>query len=356
MTKGNIENSVLKGIRYLQDHQYPNGEFCCYIGQDDEMKMCITQSNIFPTSLISYSILHLRHIPEASEILDKACAFLQYQAMRGGVWNNFTILNPLFRICPPDVDNTVCASLVLQKLDKHHHPNKELILANCNETGLFYTWFTLRPKFNRMKNYWLLILREFKHPIGTFLFWKNTEATRYDVDAAVNANILYYLGLNEQTAPIVDYMLDIIAKKKENDCDSWYCNPFTIYYFFSRNYKAGIQELEPAAKTIVERILATLKNDHSIGESILDTALGVISLINCGYHSILLEKTIEYIIDQQKHSGGWHRWAVYYGGPKKRLTYGSEEMTTGFCLEALALYNLQLQEGNINHSDYLELT
>lgn len=347
MTNNNIENSIIKGIWYLQDHQYPNGEFCCYVGQDDEMKMCITQSNLFPTSLISYSILHLKHIPEAKEILDKACAFLQYQAMRGGAWNNFTVLNPLFPICPPDVDNTACASLVLQKLDKYYTPNRELILANYTETGLFYTWFTLRPKFNPTKNYWLLGLREFKHPIGTFLFWRNTEATRYDVDAAVNANILYYLGLNEQTTPIVDYMLDIIAKEKEDDCDSWYRNRFTIYYFFSRNYKAGIEKLKPAATVITERILHAFKNDHSIGESILDTALGVISLINCGYRSPLLAKAVEYIIDQQKRSGGWTRWAVYYGGPKKRSTFGSEEMTTGFCLEALALYNLQLKEENI---------
>lgn len=350
-----IEVSINKGIWYLYDHQYPNGEFCCFIGDDDEMNMCITQSNVFPTSLIAYSLLNLRDVPnlkniaEVNKILESSAAFLQYQAMRGGVWNNFSILNPLFPICPPDVDNTACASLVLQKLGKSYVDNTSVVMANRNSAGLFYTWFTLRPRLNAVKNYWLLSMREFKHPLKTILFWKNTEASRYDVDAVVNANVLFHYGLNPQTEIIVDYMLDIIHTGKEDDCDLWYRNPFTIYYFFSRNYKAGIARLAPAAKTITDRILGRVKSDHSFGESILDTALGIISLINCNHDSIVLDHAVRYIIEQQNRSGSWARWAVYYGGPKKRLTYGSEEMTTGFCLEALALYKNYKQQQSIKN-------
>lgn len=340
----NIENAIRKGVWFLYDHQYPNGEFCCYICPDDEMKMCVTHSNVFPTSLIANSIFDLRYIPEVNEILDKAAAFLQYQAMRGGTWNNFTILNPLFPICPPDVDNTACAAIVLQKLGKDFEDNKTLILANRNDEGLFYTWFTWRTRYNPIKTYWLLSLRALKHPIDTCMFWRKTEATRYDIDAVVNANVLFYLGLNKNTAPVLKYMLDIIEKGKESDCDLWYRNPFTIYYFFSRNYKAGCAELEPAAQTIKERILLTAKADYSLGESILDTALGIISLINCGDNSTTLDKAVDHLVGHQNRSGAWQRWGVYYGGPKKLQTYGSEEMTTGFCLEALALYRFRLLE------------
>lgn len=340
MINFNLEKSIEKGVLYLYDHQHPNGEFCCYIGTEDQMEMCYASSNVFPTSLISYSILNLKHLNEVNDILEKSSAFLQYQMMRGGAWDDATILNPLFPICPPDVDNTVCASIILQKLNKNCPGNEALVTANRNNKGLFYTWFTFRLKLNPVKNYWLLSLRELKHPVYTFLFWKNTEANRYDVDAAVNANALFYLGFNEQTAVVVDYLLDIIAKKQEDDCDSWYRNPFTIYYFISRNYKAGISQLKPAADAIVERILLSLQPDHSLGKSILDTALGIIALINCGYDSITLDQAVAYLISKQNRSGCWPRWAVYYGGPKKLRTYGSEEMTTGFCLEALALYKL----------------
>ncbi|MEQ7799514.1 prenyltransferase/squalene oxidase repeat-containing protein [Pedobacter sp. ASV1-7] len=341
-----IDNSIKNGVLYLYDHQLPNGEFCCYISADDEMKMCVTHSNVFPTSLIAYSLLNLRSIPEVNEILEKCAAFLQYHIMRGGAWNNFTVLNPLFPICPPDVDNTVCASLVLQKLGKPSIDNSGLILANRTTKGLLYTWFTLRPKLNPSKNYWLLSLREFKHPIKTFLFWRNTEASRYDVDAVVNANALLYLGLNEKTIVMLNYMIEIISSEREGDCDSWYRNPFTIYYFFSRNYKAGIKELAPIVKLMTDRILHNIKPDNSFGESVLDTALSIISLINCNHDSIVLDQAIKYLIEQQNRSGGWIRRGVYYGGPKKRTTFGSEEMTTGFCLEALALYKIHKGKQN----------
>ncbi|RQO69608.1 hypothetical protein DBR43_16175 [Pedobacter sp. KBW06] len=338
------EQSMLKGVKYLYDHQYPNGEFCCYIGDEDEMKMCITHSNVFPTSLISQSLLHLRHLPEVNQILEMAGAFLQYQSMRAGVWNNFTILNPLFPICPPDVDNTACASKVLQALNKGYQPNEEILLANRNKSGLFYTWFTFRPSLVPIKDFWLLNLRALKHPVSYLLFWRNTEAGRYDIDGAVNANVMFYLGLNEKTAPIVPYLLDIIDKEKEGDCDLWYRNPFTIYYFISRNYEAGIQQLEPAKEKMITRVVKTAKNNGAFGDGVLDTALGIITLINCGYYSPLLDSAVQYLISEQQSSGGWIRWAVYYGGPKKRLCYGSEEMTTGFCLEALSLYDKKIPD------------
>ncbi|WP_316749117.1 hypothetical protein [Pedobacter gandavensis] len=340
------EQAILKGVDFLEDHQFPNGEFCCYIGDEDEMKMCIAQSNIFPGSLIAYALLPLKHLPVITEILDKAAAFLQYQMMRGGVWNNFSILNPLFPVCPPDVDNTVCASKVLQALNKSYPANEELILANRSKSGLFYTWYALRPIFVPLKDFWLLCLRALKHPVGSFFFWKKTEASRYDIDAVVNANALFYFGYTAETAPIVPYLLNIIATEKEGDCDLWYRNPFTVYYFFSRLYKTGIKEMEPAKLTITNRVLLTVNADGSFGTGVLDTALGIIVLLNGDYDSPILEQAVEFLLSRQKKSGGWPRWAVYYGGPKKHLCYGSEELTTGFCLEALALYSILNQKKN----------
>ncbi|WP_316820145.1 hypothetical protein [Pedobacter gandavensis] len=340
------ELAILKGLDFLEDHQFPNGEFCCYIGDEDTMKMCITQSNIFPSSLIAYSLLQLRHLPVVNQILDRTAAFLQYQTMRAGVWNNFTVLNPLFPICPPDVDNTVCASYVLNALNKDYPSNEQIILANRSKSGLLYTWYTFRKFFVPVKDYWLLCLRELKHPISSFLFWKNTEASRYDIDAVVNANVLFHLGYKEETAAIVPFLLQIIKMEKEADCDLWYRNPFTIYYFFSRIYKAGIKEMESARSAINDRVLKAANADGSFGTGILDTALGLITLINGGHETAILDQAVEFIISKQKKSGGWPRWALYYGGPKKRLCYGSEELTTGFCLEALRLYSIQKQQQN----------
>jgi len=346
IARPDLDQSILKGVKYLHQHQFPNGEFCCYIGHEDQMRDTVPDANIFPASLICYSLLQLAHIPEANEILQLTASFLQSQSMRAGVWNNFTTAHKYFKICSADVDNTCCASIVLKSLQRDYTANEEILLLNRSKSGLFYTWYTFRPNTVWDKNYWLLILREFKFPVTSYFFWTKNEARKYDIDAAVNANVLFYLGLKASTEPIIKYILAIIAQNKEDNCDAWYRNPFTIYYFFSRNYKAGIEALEPIKKPVTARILKTAKNDGTLGESILDTALGAISLMNLGHHSSILDQAINQLIQTQGQYGEWPRWALYYGGPKKLQCYGSEEMTTGFCLEALAMYNQHLQKGN----------
>lgn len=341
-----VEKSILRGVNYLHQHQFPSGEFCCYIGWEDSMKLTVPDSNIFPTSLISYSLLNLAQLPKVNDMLQRTGDFLEYQSMRGGVWNNFTVVHPYFKICPACVDNTACASIVMKGINREFQNNEELLLYNRNESQLFYTWFTFRPKLRGNKDYWRLLLREFKYPLSTFLFWTKNEAGKYDIDGAVNANVLFYLGLRDETLPVIDLMLDIIADRREDDCDKWYRNPFTIYYFFSRNLHSGITALEPIRKPIVERILSAEKANGAIGDGILDTALAVISLLKLGHHSSVVENAIAYLISKQGEYGEWPRWALYYGGPKKLQCYGSEEITTGFCLEALALYQIITKENH----------
>lgn len=339
-----IDESVLRGVNYLHQNQFPNGEFCCYIGHEDSMRDTVPDANIFPSSLICYSLLNLAHLPKVDQMLQITGTFLQYQSMRGGVWNNFTMAHRYFKICPADVDNTACASIFLKAINREFQGNERILLLNRNKARLFYTWYTFRPNTVWDKDYWLLILREFRYPLSSFFFWTLNEARKNDIDGAVNANVLFYLGLKQETLPIIDFMLNIIAQHKEDDCDKWYRNPFTIYYFFSRNLHSGITELEPIRVPIIQRILATVKENGAIGESVLDTALGIISLIKLGHQSVVLENAINYLISEQGEYGEWARWALYYGGQKKLQCYGSEEITTGFCLEAMALYQVIRQE------------
>jgi hypothetical protein len=324
-----VDESILKGAKYLRQHQFPNGEFCCYIGNEDSMKDTVPDANLFPTSLICYSLLSLAHLPDVDQVLQLSASFLQYQSMRAGVWNNFTTAHKYFKICPADVDNTACASIVLKALKREYTANENILLLNRNKSGLFYTWYTLRPNKVWNKDYWLLLLRELRFPISSYIFWTKNEARKNDIDGAVNANVLFYLGLKDTTMPIINFMLDIISQGKEDDCDKWYRNPFTIYYFFS---------LEPIRNPIIERILNTIQKDGSFANGVLDTALGIVSLIKLGYHGEALQNAIKFLIDTQSAYGEWPRWALYYGGSKKLQNYGSEELTTGFCLEALSLY------------------
>lgn len=327
------------GISFLYDHQLPNGEFCCYYAPDDKMiDWCVPDSTTFPTALISGCLLPLRKHEKVSKLLSSTAVFLQYQAMAGGVWNYFTKWNPLFKASPADADSTVFASYVLTALNYEIPCNRKYLLANRNSKGLFYTWFILRPTKSKYLDvqYVKIMARELKRPLHTILFWWKHEALRSDVDVVVNANVLFYLGLDSETRPIVDYLMKVIVKRNEGSSDSWYKNPFTLYYFISRNYK-NIKELEPIRDLIVQRILHSLNADGSFNSSALDTALAISTLLNFNYpHD--LKNSIKFLLDQQQPSGCWDRYILFYSGPSKIVGWGSEEVSTGYCIEALEAY------------------
>lgn len=337
---GLVQNAIKIGVSYLKSHQYPYGEFCSYYAPDDAMQeWCVPHSSIFPTALIVNSLLSLSDDKNVKEIFRKAVSFFQYQTMRGGAMNYFAKWNQFFSMCPADIDDTIFVADFLKSQGIEFVDPLPILLENRNKNGLFYTWFSFRFNTSTNKDYWLLLLREFKHPIKSFLVWKNFEFSRYDVDAVVNTNVLYFLGRNNITKPIIDYLLKIVEENRESDCDKWYRNPFTFYYFYSRNVKKGITELNHGSSTIINRIINNVKPNGCIGSSALETALSTTALINLNFTGPQIDNGIKFILDNQQKTGEWPRRIMYYSGPKKLLGWGSEELTTGFCIETLALYS-----------------
>lgn len=337
-----LNDSIERGIDYLHDHQLPNGEFSCYYAPDDKMKMwCVPDSVVFFTALIAASMLQLRDNPKVNNLLTSAANFLKYQMMRGGVWNHFTKWNPLFEYCPADIDNTVFVSHILKSLKIEFTENGVTLLANRNSKGLFYTWFIVRPKWTFAKEYCFVTLRELKRPLKSLFFWLKHESGRNDIDAAVNANVLYYLGLNEHTRPVVKFLTDVIVMNKETDCDKWYRNPLTLYYFISRNYYHA-KELDAAKEQIVERVYALYNENGCFASSALETALAISTLLNFNHIDERLEKSIDFLINNQQGCGCWDRHIFFYSGPSKTVGWGSEELVTAYCIEALNQYRLKV--------------
>jgi hypothetical protein len=84
-------------------------------------------------------------------------------------------------------------------------------------------------------------------------------------------------------------------------------------------------------------MLAKHRKNGSFGKSELDTAMAISSLIDLKYEGKELLQGINYLVDNQSINGNWKRWAFYYTGPTGH-GMGSEELTTAFCLEALARF------------------
>ncbi len=340
-----LEQAITQGLTYLAQHQFPNGEFAAYIAADVPMLgWTLPDSSIFPTALIGGCLLYLQERPGVDAMLTQALNFLSHQMYHGGVWNHFTEFHRFYRLCPFDIDDTACVSVLLRArgIDRPNPTNVPLMLANRNREGLFYSWFLLRARWITNRTFWRITLPELLRPIKSLLFWYGVEANRDDVDGVVNANALYYLGDIPETQPVIAYLLRIIAEHREATCDLWYLDPFFVYYSFTRCYYAGITKLEPLRQPIIDRIRARAQPDGRLGDTLVDTAWAVCSLLNLGSYPPELPAAISYLLRTQKPHGEWPRWLVYYGGPKRRQGWGSEEITTGFCLEALARYQAHL--------------
>jgi len=340
-----IEAAINRGLEYLSQHQYPNGEFCCYISADEAMlNWCLTDSTVFATMVVASCLLPLSKNVAVEPMLTRATDYLHCQMHGGGVWPVFSNRHPWHKIVPYDADSLAFASAFMQDRGIQYPPpnNKPLLLANRTREGLFYTWFILRPRLHTNRTLWRLSLRELKKPVISFLFWRANECTRGDVDLGINANILYYLGEIPETIPVIDELIKTINEGREDDCDKWYRNPFTIYYLISRAYNRGVKKLQPVVEPIIDRIIATALPDGQLGKSILDTALGATTLINFASKSELLHRAIGFLIKKQQSHGEWPRWLLYYGGPKLLQGWGSEELTTALCLEAIARYKFDV--------------
>lgn len=338
MSSNGLEASVARGLDFLRRSQLPSGEFKVLMSTDHSLERdCVVDSSPFPTALIAYS-LGFADAPVAAEMLEKSVRFFLAEMEGPGLWRYWTKQHQYHSIIPPDLDDIACVSYVLRRHGVSFPANLKLILANRDARGLFYTWLTPRWPLPPVPAYWRVVLRQWLNPVKLYYFWKLNESAPGDVDCVVNANVLLYVGESRETRPVVDYLLDLMRRGREDCCDKWHLNRFTFHYVLARNFHAGVSSLAEARAESVGRLISAAQADGSIGENALETALAVCALLYWGSAPPELERAVGFLLASQRADGAWSRAVLYYGGPKKYYGWGSDELTTGFCLEALSHY------------------
>ena len=91
----------------------------------------------------------------------------------------------------------------------------------------------------------------------------------------------------------------------------------------------------------IKNYLLNKRNVVSEWGNNLENAMATVSLINCGYKGVEVEKAIDNLLKAQRPDGGWPNSAFFAGVPE--LFYGSRELTTAIAVEALWKY-LQVHE------------
>lgn len=326
--------AIARAIAFLETAQLPTGGFRVLASTDPTMETgCAVDPSVFPNALIAHSLLAC---PSARELASRVRDFLRSEMDRHGLWRHWTRDHPQQAQLPPDLDDTSCASAALERAGDPGPPNREILLANRDRSGLFFTWIAPRPRWTSAAHR-RVTLPQLLHLPTLFLFFRRTSADPDDVDAVVNANVLFCLGRIAETQPVVEHLLRILREGRETQCDKWYENAFAVWYFFSR----ALARSEPEAADIIERRIA-----GTAPGNVLDAALAANSLLNIGRRPP--NTLFDLLLASQLPSGAWPRAALYHGG-RARLRngsfapphldtphWGSDELTTAFCIEALS--------------------
>lgn len=349
MTEQKMAVDLEKSLLYLADRQRPSGQFPVEITLHYLKDSPVSQDDaLFASSLIAYSLGFVDH-PLARQMITRTLDYFETEMTGHGLWRYWNKNarrgnQRLFHFIPADLDDMANISYLMKLHGRTVPDNRKLMLLNRDSRGLFYTWFLIRPTPTLDPIYWLSVLREFRLQ-RFFLFWKVTEAGYRDIDGVVNANVLLYLGDQNATKPAIEWLRTIVVERREADCDKWYRDPFSFFYKISRIAYHGIIAFDDLKPEILNRIKTCAHEDGRIGENVLHTALAANTLLNLGIGAEQLQLALDYISRNQKQDGSWESCPMYYGGPQRSTSWGSAELTTGLCLEALHRYRQKLSEG-----------
>jgi hypothetical protein len=175
---------------------------------------------------------------------------------------------------------------------------------------------------------------------GLFTTWIRGAEQRTDIDAAVNANVVLYLGECEATRSACDALVEIVNESREAESCWYYEGDMPLYYFVSRAFRNGLTSLERSCDAIVAKVESAPQTDSLVA------ALAICTLLNFGVADRrILGDSAARIVQDQRPDGSWPRAAfMRNAGPTlmarrpPMLYSGSEELTTAFCIEALSRF------------------
>lgn len=334
-------NAISRGLHFLASHQLPSGQFPIQATSHYKPgSPVVDDASPFATSHVLYSLSFFDDA-DVRAMLTPALAYLRREMTGSGLWrywNRDAIWEGrrIISFIPADLDDTASHSWLLRRYGIPFPDNRSLLLRNRDDQGRFYTWFVPRFRAFTDLRYWIAVLREMT--LGRMiLFWRTTEAAYNDVDAVVNANVLLYLGRCSATVSVIQWLVRLVQEGREQTSDKWYRDLFTFHYALSRCQHAGVSGFEHLSSLVIARLSAEQKPDGSFGSEDMHTALALNTLLNYGIDIDLpwVRSALASLIAHQASDGSWPSAPYYYGGPQQSVSWGSRELSTALCLEAL---------------------
>ena len=307
MTAG-VEESLARALTFLRRRQDPSGEFAVRTWREGEDPSAgVADHSVFVTACVLYALRHVQAIP-VDDVARAAIRLLIKEMRPPGVWSYWTADSG--KRIDPDLDDTALISFLLRR--NHPHialgTNVGAILSTRDEAGLFGTWLRGPDRQN-------------------------------DVDAVVNANVVLYLGERPETEAARAHLRDLVLTSQEAGSYRYYVDDAALHYAISRASWHGVRSLDDLRDPLVEKALGRQRADGSFGDA-LCTAWTVSTLLNVGADCPdAIGRALSSLLAGQLPDGGWPAVAGF-AGPEppapRTLRWGSGELTTAACVEALA--------------------
>jgi len=334
--KQECERALRRGIDFLRSSQKPNGEFTTLAGRDpDFLSSCYADPCNFTTMHVAHSLL-ASGASEALALVRPAADFLLSQMLPGGLWRFWTSDHPGALGMPPDVDDTACVTHLLTCLGYPVPDNRSILMANRDAGGLFYTWIRPRARLASVCALWptLSQLVSSRRAVSAF-FRSGVEPPTWDaVDAVVNANALLVCGDDPRTASVVSWFCDLARREHIARADRFYQSELAFAYAVTRALASGITAL----KVLLPPLSGIVRGLYPARLSPLESAQLICAAGILGEQMHVVDSQVRSLLEEQRSNGSWSARAQYYGGYARARAWGSAELTTGFCVEALGCY------------------
>jgi len=128
------------------------------------------------------------------------------------------------------------------------------------------------------------------------------------------------------------------VKREDGASHGWFRDPFTVYRTASGAFRLGVSDIGEHRETSRERVVACLRPDGSFNGEVTDTARAVCILLDFGFADAGLLRSVLWLVSRQNADGSWDKRACYFDAGKADtvVAYGSEDIVTALCLEAIS--------------------
>ena len=337
-----IALSISRGIDFLEQRQKSQGDFSCVIADNEALTQNPRED---PSPFFTQHILaSLKEVagPRAQNMSTKIRQFLLRDVCPGYIWKFWNKEHPQSTLILPDVDDTSCIACLLEPAEFPSHQTRAMLLGNRNSVGLFYTWILPRLRHLLRPQTWMPLYQNFKNPrniINTIKFYRLlNNSDPFAVDTVVNANAVLFLGESSATKPAINWICQVVATATEASTDRWYQSKYPLYYAIARCKQSGVNGFDHIIPILTERLKVEIDAFGACNNKVLDTALAANVLASFQPSCRQLDQAVEFLLSNQQPNGGWPISVFFHDGFNPRVSFGSAEMVTAMCLEALSKF------------------